>query len=974
LITFDREEIEGTVGARLQRVAGILPDYPAVQSANSAVSYAELDRSSDKLARMILDRRGPAPEPVGLLLDQGVECIAAVLGIMKAGKSVVILAPEFPVARLRVIWEDAGRPLIVTRSQFQGTAVELCQSPEGRMDLSDPADPTSASAPASCGPGSAAALLYTSGTTGEPKGVIMSHRIMLHTVWHNHTRYRIADSDRVVLISSHGFGAFIPLALSVVLSGATLHLLADRFLQLNGLIDYLRQEAVTILILPSYALLRQQADSMTERVSLPDLRHVLIGGEELRRPDLQRFRDFFPRHTEFSYRIASSETMMIAELCIAPESAVPWEKIPIGRIVPDKELLLLDESGGPVAPGAIGEIALRSRYLADGYWNKPDLTAAKFLPDPDGGDRRICLTGDMGRLLPDGLLEHAGRKDNIVRVRGFSIQLEAVVRALQELPGVQEAAAAAVAFRGGGNRLVAYIVPSGAENPSLQSLRNGLAAILPPQMIPTVFIFLPALPRTPSNRVDRSALPIPGTERPNLDVPLAEPRDDLERRLCRLWAEILGLDQIGLDDDFFLLGGDSLLAMHMVLRVEESIKRQIPTAFYARPTVRNLAELWMVEKSPQAESRPVISPSREDVPSSSAGDVRKRPWKKRKFRKRYKSLTAIVGPRSIPLAKGIPRAMAELASLFLSYPQGCRWLSHWCASPFVIRTFYPSETALFHRWLESLGGCPQAPANALNTCVMGNILWSTRFKRTVHFLEDGTFVESMRRSSARFHRDLGRIIAEAPFEQLACYFHIEGLEHVLAALRRECGVILVSYHGAANRFATAALPRWWNEAAIPTLSLTHGMRITRRKTTGPRSSINESAVMANVAVEGLRILKEGGVIQIVPDIGYDAADGVPLVIARHRFLVKSGFAEIALASGAAIIPTYSTRRISGRIDTRCLPPLDPGSPSSDSSARINGLLSQYGAFVEKAWSLAPESLLWQVIDMHMNRPSAENGA
>ncbi len=181
MINFGREEIEGTVGARFQRVAGILPDGPAVQSANSTVSYAELDRSSDTLARMILNRRGPAPEPVGLLLDQGAECIAAVLGIMKAGKSVVILAPEFPVARLRVIWEDAGRPLIVTRSQFQGTAVELCQSPEGRMDLSDPVEPASAPAPASCGPGSAAALLYTSGTTGEPKGMIMSHRIMLHT-------------------------------------------------------------------------------------------------------------------------------------------------------------------------------------------------------------------------------------------------------------------------------------------------------------------------------------------------------------------------------------------------------------------------------------------------------------------------------------------------------------------------------------------------------------------------------------------------------------------------------------------------------------------------------------------------------------------------------------------------------------------------------------------------------------------------
>jgi amino acid adenylation domain-containing protein len=963
-MNFGREEIEGTVGERFRRVAGLIPDHTAVQSAGTAVSFAELDRSSDTLARMILDRRGPAPEPVGLLTDQDAECITGILGIMKAGKSAVVLAREFPAARLRAIWEDAGRPLIVTRSPFQKTAVELCQSPEGWMDLSGPAEPTRAPAPASFGPGSAAAILYTSGTTGEPKGVIMSHRIMLHTAWHNHARYRISDADRLVLISSHGFGAFLALALSAVLSGATLHLLAERFLQLNGLIDYLRREAITVLILPSYALLRQQAGSMNERASLPDLRHVLIGGEELRRPDLQRFRNFFPEQAEFSYRIASSETMMIAELRIAPGSEVPWEKIPIGRIVPDKELLLLDESGRPVAPGAIGEIALRSRYLADGYWNKPDLTAVKFLPDPDGGDRRICLTGDMGRLLPDGLLEHAGRKDNIVRVRGFSVQLEAVARALQELSGVQEAAAAAVAFPGGGNRLVAYVVPSGAEKPSLQSLRNGLAAILPPQMIPTVFVFLQALPRTPSNRVDRSALPPPGTGRPNLDAPLAEPRNDLERRLCRLWAEIIGLDQVGLDDDFFLLGGDSLLAMHMVLRVEENLRRQIPSPFFRRPTIRHLVDLWSA--ADQKAALPAIeTPPAQEIPAHPS-----RSGKKVRFRRRYQMRSTPVSPASIRLIKRVPRLAAEFLPLHLTYPQGCRWLSRWCSHPFVIREFYPSGEQLFRRWVQELGGCPEAPADALNLSVMNNILWSTRFKRSIPYLGGESFLELMHKSSARFHRDLARIIAGSPLQRLSDYFRVEGLEYLEAAQRQERGVILVTYHGAVNRFSIAALPRLLKGDPVPTLSLTHGWRMERRNAAGRKTAINEPALLANVAVEGHRRLTQGGIVQVIPDIGYDAAGGVPLNIGRYRFLIKPGFAELALSSGAVVIPHFTTRRTDGCILLRFFPPFDPPARSADHDAQVNHLLRQYAASVEKAWTLAPESLLWQVIDSHMQRPSA----
>jgi amino acid adenylation domain-containing protein len=968
LISFEKTEIEGTLGARISRLAGIIPGNTAVCAADGSLSFAELDRLSNELASRIIARRGPSPEPVALLLDQGAGSILAMFGIMQAGKSAVVLAPDFPVNRLREIWTDADKPLIVTEPKYQRLADEITGGSGGRLDLHSPPEGTNAPSPAPIGPDPAAQLLYTSGTTGEPKGVVTSHRVLLHTAWDHFHRYRCTEDDRAVLIASHGFGASVVQSIYTLLDGVTLHLVTGNQLGIDRLTDYLRREAITILVLPSFALLQQQSAGMTERIFLPDLRLVMIGGGELRREDLQRFREFFPKDVEFSFRMASSEALTISEMRIAPETQLIWEKIPVGRMINDKELLLLDENRQPVAPGETGEIAIRSRYLADGYWRRPEMTSAKFLADPDGGSRRICLTGDMGRLLPDGLLEHAGRKDNLVRVRGFSVQLDMVGRALEGLPGVKEAAAAAIPFSDGGNRLIGYVVASGQDKPAVQSLRNGLAAVLPPQMIPASFVFLESLPRTVSDRLDRQALPPPGTGRPDLITPFAAPRNEFEKTLCALWAEIIRLDRVGIDDDFFLLGGDSLLAMHMVLRVEEKMKRRTPSAFFRKPTIRQLTELWTAEAG---SSNSPAAVAEDPTSGSGSRSRRKGAGKQPRFRRRYQSRNTIVGPRSIRLQKRIPRLAVELATLQLSYPQGIRWISGWCGSPSVLRTFYPAETGLFHRWVESLGGCPDSPADALNACVLNNILWSTRFKRTIHYLEDESFLESMRRSSARFHRDLARIIAESPAEALERFFHAEGMELVQEALRQGRGVILVSYHGAVNRFANAVLPVRLGLPTIPTLSLSHGMKLTRRNATGSKPAVNEKAIMANVAIEGLRILKQGGVVQIAPDIGYDAADGVPLDIGRYHFLVRPGFAELAMAADAAVIPWFSTRRISGRIDMRFYPPLDPGAPSADPSARTADMLRQYGAFVENTWKLAPESLLWEVIDTHMNRPLAE---
>jgi amino acid adenylation domain-containing protein len=969
LIPFRKQEIDGDIGRRFRLVARHVPDNPAIRTSEEAVSYAELDGASDRIARLLLSKQGGTAEPVALLAAEGIEGWAALLGILKSGKSVVLLSPDFEIPRLTAIWEDAGRPPILTNRSHRplaesfassGPVLDLNENPPASAGLPEPHP----------GPDTLAVISYTSGSTGEPKGVMWSHRFALHTSRYNHDRYRLSETDRFAFLSAYGFSAALIQSFAALLSGTTLCLGSGRFHELRSLVAWLSREGMTILHLTSFGLLRQQAEGMTERADLPALRTILLSGEELYRRELERFRAFFPAGVEFSYRFAGSEALMMTELRIPPGARITDEKVPAGFIVPDKELLLLDPDGSPVPPGEAGEIAVRSRYLADGYWRQEELTRSKFLPDPEGARRRIFLTGDMGRLLPDGSLLYTGRKDNIVRVRGFNIQLEAVESALRRLPGILEAAATSHSIGGGDKRLVAYLVSGAGGTASVREIRNELIARLPAYMIPTMYVFVDALPRTPMDRVDHAALPPPAGGRPNLGTPCVEGRDETERRLCALWSELIGVDPVGVEDDFFLLGGDSLLSVNMVLRAEEMFGRQVPSDFFHHPTISHLSQLWRAVSDASPKQLPV---EEETFPlrgkAAFAGENDSDPGKKTKFRKRFQSPAAVVGPYSLRLRLRIPRLAAETLTMQFGFRAGCRWLAWWCRQGELTRLFYPAEMKLFERWVASLGGCPDAPAGASAANRIGNILWSMRFKRSIPLRTGDSFLASLRLSSARFHRDLARVIDAAPPETFGRIFPVEGIEPVEQAIRERRGVILVTYHGVANRFAVAALPRRWGGPPIPTLSLTQALRLKRKEGSVRAMAIGEAALLANIALEGHRLLQQGGILQVIPDIGYDATDGLPLVIGGYRFLVKPGFAELAILADAVVIPYYATRRIDGGIHTRFFPPFTRLPRDRDRKAQVDHLLGQYAGFVHRSWKLAPESLMWQVIATHLTRPT-----
>jgi acyl carrier protein len=280
----------------------------------------------------------------------------------------------------------------------------------------------------------------------------------------------------------------------------------------------------------------------------------------------------------------------MARYFLDEETPISGHVLPVGYPAEDKEILLLDEDGAELGDDAVGEIAVRSRYLAPGYWRRPDLTAAVFRPDPAGGPERIYRTGDLGRRLPDGCLLHLGRKDFQVKIRGFRVEGAEVEGALLSLPQVREAVVVAREDRPGERRLVAYLVPTARPAPTVSVLRKALADALPDYMVPTAFVVLDAVPKTPGGKVDRRALPAPGRARPDLDQPLVAPRTPVEAALCALWRDVLGLDEVGIHDNFLDLGGHSLAVSQIVARVSETLHVDLPLrTVFETPTVAALA-------------------------------------------------------------------------------------------------------------------------------------------------------------------------------------------------------------------------------------------------------------------------------------------------------------------------------------------------------------------------------------------------
>lgn len=585
-IEFDPADIEHSVIARFEAQVARNPTAIAVRDAQRALTYDALNRRANQIAHAILAQRGSAAEPIALLIEHSADMVIAILGAMKAGKFYVPLDLAQPDARLETILHDCAAPLLVTNATNRARA-ELVSNGVEQLDLdalpyaTDEGNPEVVLAPDAL-----LNIMYTSGTTGEPKGVMQTRRNLQHLIVTTNFPPHRAD-ERVAQLTPFTFGGSAAMLFRTLYYGAAIYPFSLKELGLGQLAPFLKEHAITRFhTVPT--VLRNWLEIVPPEETFPALRVVEVGGEPLFKRDLDRLFPHLPKTCLVRNALGTTETYVAVWNWLDAASELPDGVVPVGYPPPNVEAMVVDETGQPVRAGETGEIVIKSRYLSPGYWKKPELSQRTFLPDPAQPGVFAYQTGDLGRVRAEGALEHLGRKDGMVKIRGHQVVLTFVESALRALEEIRDATVIAQPNAAGDQRLVAYVV---AANDSATALRAALAPALPAYMIPSNFVFMEQLPKLPNGKLDRRALPAPDSLS-TVQTRYVAPRTPLEVELAQIWCEILGVPRVGVHDPFIELGGNSLQAAQVVARASQTAGVEIPlSAVFDVPTIEGLAAL-----------------------------------------------------------------------------------------------------------------------------------------------------------------------------------------------------------------------------------------------------------------------------------------------------------------------------------------------------------------------------------------------
>jgi surfactin family lipopeptide synthetase C len=600
-----------TIHALFEEHAGSAPDATAVALGDRSLTYGQLNERANKLAHHLRKRGVGVGTPVAICMDRTIEMVVALIGTLKAGGAYVPMDPSYPPERLVFMLEDTNAPVLLTEetiaARLPGSAAYTVRLD---ADWQTIADERSDDPDSGAGPDDMAYIIYTSGSTGRPKGVCCRHRSVLNLVADFARRAEISAGDRCGLWTSVSFDASVMEIFSALTAGGALYIASDAIRFDSGAyFKWLSENRIAAAFVPAL-MIGDLLEWIVENPLKLSLKRLEVGVEPINEKLLAGIMERVPGLAIMNGYGPTETTVCATQFDVRSETAHD-RNTPIGRPVQNAKIYILDPYMRPVPIGVRGEIYIGGEGLAIGYLNRPELTAERFVPDPFGPPGgRLYRTGDTARYASDGNLEFIGRVDFQVKVRGFRVEPGEIEAALGKHPWVRDCVVIPKSERTGTKRLIAYVVTNKDKAGSVAELRSFLKETLPDYMIPAVFVTMESFPLTPNGKLDRSALPEPEVTRADLQGAYVAPRDEVEMQLSHLWEKVLGVKPIGVNDNFFDLGGHSILAVRLFTEITRVFGTSIPlAALFQSPTVAEIASMITGHGlAPSGESLVAIQP------------------------------------------------------------------------------------------------------------------------------------------------------------------------------------------------------------------------------------------------------------------------------------------------------------------------------------------------------------------------------